>query len=75
MRDFPWSGTKFTEVAYLEFIDTGWTGQLADELLLPRHALHACALEFPEAAGTERVRTGLPADLAAFVADLPGGGN
>jgi hypothetical protein len=48
---------------------------LADELLLPRHALHACALDFPGAAGTERVRTGLPADLAAFVADLPGEGN
>ena len=75
---FPLVGDKIyggREVAYLEFIDTGWTGRLADELLLPRHALHACALEFPGAAGTERVRTGLPADLAAFVADLPGEGN
>jgi 23S rRNA pseudouridine1911/1915/1917 synthase len=75
---FPLVGDKVyggREEAYLEFIDTGWSAELADELLLPRHALHACALEFPGEAGTERVRTGLPADLAAFVTDLPGGGN
>jgi 23S rRNA pseudouridine1911/1915/1917 synthase len=66
--------------AYLEFIATGWTEKLAGELLLPRHALHASALEFPGPLGVERVRTGWAADLAAFAgegvaADLPGGGN
>jgi 23S rRNA pseudouridine1911/1915/1917 synthase len=75
---FPLVGDKIyggREQAYLEFIETGWTDKLAAELLLPRQALHACALEFPGAAGKERVRTGLAADLAAFVADLPGGAN
>ena len=75
---FPLVGDKIyggREEAYLEFIETGWTDRLAAELLLPRHALHACALEFPGAAGVERVRTGLAADLSAFGADLPGGEN
>jgi 23S rRNA pseudouridine1911/1915/1917 synthase len=77
---FPLVGDKIyggREAAYLEFIETGWTVSLAKELLLPRHALHACALEFPGADGVERVRTGLASDLAEFAgaADLPGGGN
>lgn len=29
---------------YLEFIETGWTEDLAARLLHPRHALHACGL-------------------------------
>jgi 23S rRNA pseudouridine1911/1915/1917 synthase len=67
---FPLVGDKIyggRAEAYLEFIATGWTDKLAKELLLPRHALHACALEFPGAERVERVRTGLPADLAAFI--------
>jgi 23S rRNA pseudouridine1911/1915/1917 synthase len=52
--------------AYLEFIETGWTPQLADELLLPRHALHASALEFETGEGRCEVRIGMAADLAAF---------
>ena len=52
--------------AYLEFIETGWTAKLAEELLLPRHALHASALEFMGPAGTVEVRSGLPPDLADF---------
>jgi 23S rRNA pseudouridine1911/1915/1917 synthase len=52
--------------AYLEFIATGWTSQLAEELLLPRHALHACGLEFNDAEGLQRVRCDLPVDLAEF---------
>ena len=52
--------------AYLEFIETGWTPKLAAELLLPRHALHATALEFRDREGVRRAECGLPADLGAF---------
>jgi 23S rRNA pseudouridine1911/1915/1917 synthase len=52
--------------AYLEFIETGWTPKLAAELFLPRHALHAVALEFRDAQGVRRAECGLPADLGAF---------
>ncbi len=54
------------ETAYLEFIETGWTPVLAAELLLPRHALHACALEFECGEGMRRVDCGLAGDLADF---------
>lgn len=77
---FPLVGDKIyggRETAYLEFIETGWTPRLAEELLLPRHALHACALEFPGPEGVRRVRTGPASDLEEFAgaADLPGGRN
>lgn len=81
---FPLVGDKIyggRDAAYLEFIETGWTDRLAAELLLPRHALHACALEFPGGEGIERVRTELACDLAEFIgprgpaADLPGDPN
>jgi len=52
--------------AYLEFIETGWTPRLATELLLPRHALHAAALRFPDADGWTEVRCPLASDLADF---------
>jgi 23S rRNA pseudouridine1911/1915/1917 synthase len=54
--------------AYLEFIETGWTAKLAEELLLPRHALHACDLEFPAGDGLRHVECGLPTDLQGFMA-------
>jgi 23S rRNA pseudouridine1911/1915/1917 synthase len=50
------------ENCYLEFIETGWTPALARRLLLPRHALHSCALLTP---GNEW-RTGLPCDLSQW---------
>lgn len=53
--------------AYLEFIETGWTPKLAEELLLPRQALHASALEFTDAEGRQRVRCSLAEDLVEFV--------
>ena len=53
--------------AYLEFIATGWTDKLAAELLLPRHALHACALGFDTGTGHVRVECALAADLADFI--------
>ncbi len=55
------------EGAYLDFIQAGWTPALAAELLLPRHALHACALEFDGGEGMQRVECGLADDLADFL--------
>lgn len=57
------------EEAYLEFIETGWTPKLAAELVLPRHALHACALEFEGGEGMRRVECGWPDDLENFIRD------
>lgn len=59
------------EKLYLQFIETGWTPELARRLLLPRHALHSAALEI---AGGERWTSPLPADLAAFCAQPRSGG-
>lgn len=36
------------ERLYLRFIETGWTGELAQQLLLPRHALHSARLTIDE---------------------------
>jgi 23S rRNA pseudouridine1911/1915/1917 synthase len=52
--------------AYLEFIETGWTPKLAAELLLPRHALHAVALEFADRNGRQRIGGELAEDLRRF---------
>jgi 23S rRNA pseudouridine1911/1915/1917 synthase len=51
------------EKLYLQFIETGWTPELARVLLLPRHALHSATLEIE---GGERWTSALPADLANF---------
>ena len=52
------------EQSYLRFIETGWTHELAQKLLLPRHALHSARLAFAD----EREWTSaLPPDLAEFV--------
>ena len=67
---FPILGDKIydpDEACYLDFIRDGWTPQLAERLILPRHALHACDLEFPLHGRTIRVHAGLPPDLAALV--------
>ena len=50
------------EACYLEFIETGWSPALAKRLLLPRHALHSCALS----AEDREWRTGLPPDLSRW---------
>ena len=52
--------------AYLEFIETGWTPKLEEELLLPRHALHALVLEFADRNGRPRIEGELAADLRKF---------
>jgi len=53
--------------AYLEFIETGWTPKLEEELLLPRHALHATVLRFQTGGGAREVRCQPAGDLQAFV--------
>jgi len=52
----------------LEYLDLGWTDDLARRLLLPRHALHAARLSFAHpATGHElRLEDPLPPDLQAF---------
>ena len=52
------------EKLYLEFIETGWTPNLEQQLMLPRHGLHSAALEIE---GGERWTSPLPADLASFL--------
>ncbi len=53
------------EIAYLDFIRTGWTPELKARLLLPRHALHSAFLRI-EALSSEW-RSPLPPDIASFV--------
>lgn len=55
------------EGAYLDFLTTGWTPDLAAELVLPRHALHACGIRFDSPEGRQRVEVGWPEDLRAFL--------
>jgi 23S rRNA pseudouridine1911/1915/1917 synthase len=52
------------ERLYLQFIETGWTPELARHLLLSRHALHSATLEID---GGDKWMSPLPKDLAAFV--------
>lgn len=52
------------EKLYLQFIETGWTPELDNRLLLARHALHSATLEIK---GGERWTSSLPVDLAEFV--------
>lgn len=53
------------ERLYLQFIETGWTDELARRLLLPRHALHSTRLQ----AGDEHWESPLPPDLFEWLAD------
>ncbi len=54
---------------YLEFIVNGWTEELARELILPRHALHASSLVFPHPRDGEMIRVDcpLPDDMASLL--------
>jgi 23S rRNA pseudouridine1911/1915/1917 synthase len=54
---------------YLDFIDHGWTPQLAERLLLPRQALHCAEIDL-RPAGMEHVFTApLTEDLERFCAE------
>ena len=51
------------ERLYLRFIETGWTHELEQKLLLPRHALHSAKLAFDY---HRQWTSALPPDLAEF---------
>jgi 23S rRNA pseudouridine1911/1915/1917 synthase len=51
------------EQLYLRFIETGWTRELQQRLLLSRHALHSAKLAID---GEIKWESPLPADLARF---------
>ena len=58
------------EQLYLQFIETGWTTELEQRLLLPRHALHSAKLAIE---GECEWNSPLPVDLAEFCSpDLSG---
>ena len=72
---FPLVGDKLygpDENCYLEFIETGWTAELADRLLLDRQALHASRLAWPDR-GSEW-ECPLPSEMASFAAAVEGTG-
>lgn len=52
------------EICYLRFIQTGWTRELSQVLLLERHALHASRLRLDSVGDW---RSELPADLGNFL--------
>ena len=52
------------ENLYLQFIETGWTDELASRLLLDRHALHASRLRIDERRDWS---SPLPGDLSAWM--------
>ena len=52
---------------YLRFIETGWTPELEQSLLMPRHALHSAKLHAVDDGEEWLWESELPADLAAFV--------
>jgi 23S rRNA pseudouridine1911/1915/1917 synthase len=51
------------EQLYLRFIETGWTPELGQKLLLSRHALHSAKLAIE---GEREWTSALPPDLAEF---------
>lgn len=51
------------EHCYLEYIQHGWSRELEEQLVLPRHALHACRLEFPFDEETFTAEAPLPEDM------------
>ncbi len=51
---------------YLDFIDHGWTEELAAKLLLPRHALHCAEIDLRPAGMPAVFTAPLAADLAEF---------
>jgi len=52
------------EQLYLRFIETGWTHELEQRLVLPRHALHSAKLAIE---GEYEWNSPLPSDLMEFI--------
>lgn len=55
---------------YLDFIAGGWTPELEARLLLPRHALHACLLDFPFDEEMIHTEAPLTEDLRSFIEEV-----
>jgi len=69
---FPLVGDKIygpDDLLYLEFIEHGWTADLAAKLLLPRQALHCKAIDLRPAGLDFVFDAPLPGDLRAFCRD------
>lgn len=67
---FPIIGDKLYSregAEYLEWMQTGWTDKLADQLWLPRHALHAASLEVSWLGSPIQWASPLAPDLQQFV--------
>ncbi len=67
---FPVVGDKLygpDERHYLDFIDRGWTEEMAAALLLPRQALHSTVLEVSFDGIARRWEAPLPADLRELI--------
>ena len=56
---------------YLDWMKHGWTPDLQSRLLLPRHALHATALDIPWQNTRITWQSPLPRDLQAFIQGYP----
>jgi 23S rRNA pseudouridine1911/1915/1917 synthase len=54
--------------AYLDWMKTGWTAELAQRLHLPRHALHAAKLDLHWHGTPHKWSAPLPADMTGFIA-------
>jgi 23S rRNA pseudouridine1911/1915/1917 synthase len=52
---------------YLEWMARGWSAKLQGQLILPRHALHACRLRIPSGGGWLEWNLSLARDLAGFL--------
>ena len=68
---FPIAGDKLYSgngAEYLEWMEKGWTGDLARRLGLPRHALHAAKLGIVWEGREIWWEAGLAPDLADFIA-------
>ena len=57
---------------YLDFIDRGWTPELAEKLLLPRQALHCAEIDLSPAGLPMVFHAPLAADMRAFCAERMG---
>lgn len=55
------------EMLYLNYISSGWSDDLIKPLIMPRHALHASALDFPFDEQTIHVESELPEDMKNFL--------
>ncbi len=73
---YPIAGDKLYSgdgAEYLEWMEEGWTDDLARRLVLPRHALHATRLGLVWQGAEIQWEVGLGSDLVDFIAGKPVG--